>query len=557
MANVIKQEWKGLTNRQKTDYEFLLEQRDMWAIKVDGELAPITEQLPSWRSYDDAIFAIEQIEEKLQRAAEEAEAREEIRKLSKEIHSDEIKEEDQEEFDRHTEFWEGWLKTNDVYFVGHENKYYVYSNKTHQWTDMSPDALRNYHNISGRVKRLAFESVMKNIGRKKLRAEFTHCDVDDETLNMMRRDHWLKPTHGPIHELFEILMETLGAQNKEASDHIEQVLWWKYTHPEDFSIPCLVINGQGGVGKNTLADHVMPAIFGRSQVSVLDIDSMAGQFSGQLKGKTFVFLDEVVGDVATASKMKRRVGNKTIDVNNKGGKQEIIINTAMYMCGGNDRTGAVLLENSKADRRWSIINVKKSLIDVAMEHWNCGWDAALKRWDKVKKVYDNPEEVANFLGYLETKWGGMEHCPDGYHGEGYRELLEIQKGAVEVTCELVFLDDFDYILNEDLFEMYCHIVDTQFPSQKNRKKNTQTFPAAVRTWIDAQNAPYVYKKLNFRDMNGGRTSKNGFAHPNVSVAVPNRGKYIEDIEYGKIRLKGPKPTKYIELVSSDVSSVVE
>jgi hypothetical protein len=39
------------------------------------------------------------------------------------------------------------------------------------------------------------------------------------------------------------------------------VIAYKYMHPEEFRLPCLLIHGEGGIGKNLLVDKILHLIF--------------------------------------------------------------------------------------------------------------------------------------------------------------------------------------------------------------------------------------------------------------------------------------------------------
>jgi len=259
-----------------------------------------------------------------------------LTKVGGDVKKLERKQDNKDEYDRLYEYWFERLKVLDIYYVASEHRYYEYKDDADRWVPYGVEGLRNKLRLLSNNAMSAFYDAMSTHGRMKDTSLFTHREVEDYELNLLRMNHWLlpKPMAGGVGdtgvaEIIDVLISALGAENQKKKDHIEQVLWWKYLHPEDYEIPCLVFSGKGAVGKNTLVNTICKTVFGRNQAEVLSEKFMLGDFNGSMKGKTVILIDEMKAKEKTADALKEIVGNEYIRVNNKGGAQETMDNTAL------------------------------------------------------------------------------------------------------------------------------------------------------------------------------------------------------------------------------------
>ena len=74
-------------------------------------------------------------------------------------------------------------------------------------------------------------------------------DLPPDMLNLLDQSGWLKPDVGDCHWLFDVLIQSLGGNKIENIEHIKHVLAYKYLYPEAYTLPCLVIHGEGGLAK--------------------------------------------------------------------------------------------------------------------------------------------------------------------------------------------------------------------------------------------------------------------------------------------------------------------
>jgi predicted P-loop ATPase len=199
-------------------------------------------------------------------------------------------------------------------------------------------------------------------------------------LNKFRKDHWLQPSKGEYHEIFDLFIRSLGDDKQENMTHIKTVVAWKYLHPEDYSLPCLVIFGQGGAGKTSFVTTLLSTIFGRHQTIAIQQESMKN-FNGIVAGKIAVSLEESVWDKADKNHLKTIIGQRTVMVNEKYGRQYDADNISLYVCGGNGALGAAKLGRDQSDRRFSILKVTRSIIDHVMEVKSLNRDDAIDWWE--------------------------------------------------------------------------------------------------------------------------------------------------------------------------------
>lgn len=434
--------WGTMTAEERANPQYLGEIEKLYKKRIDSTKAD--------DERSDLLNSLAQITEGRQAALRTAETR--VKDIEKEL--DRVDKADKSE--ARLLRYKGFVRKHEIYYVATEHVFMQYFPDRGDWCQLRPEALYMQYSISYGDDMEAFQKALADLGRKKMTVECSFYPKPDRVLNLMRRDHWLKPTSGEPHYAFNLLTRSLGNGKDENTSHIEQVVYWKYTHPEEYRLPCLVIYGEGGAGKNTFVKEVLGTIFGAHQVLVADADKTLGQFNGLIQGKTVVMIDEAVADKINSERLKRMVGNRTIDINPKYGKQGEHDNTPLYFAGGNDTTGAILLAGDATDRRWSILKVDKSIIQRLADDKGIGFDEALKEYDSIKHIYTSPTEVAKWLNYIIKKWEHLTSAPVGLHHEDYRQLLDTQKSPFEDILEMVFIEDdsFDYIDGGSLYELY-------------------------------------------------------------------------------------------------------
>jgi len=320
--------------------------------------------------------------------------------------------------------------------------------------------------------------------------------------NMVSRKNWLKPADGRHHWLFEVLMFTLGGGKDENMEHLGRVIAYKYMHPEEFRLPCLLIHGEGGIGKNLLVDKILHLIFDGQTVSLLT-DNALGQFNSLIKGRAVALVDESAADNTSRSKVKSIVHNPRLTLNEKFMPECKIDNTPLWIIGTNESEGGIFLDRSEADRRFSVIHAAmgRTLVQniADLNEWTV---PEARQWMVTEgdRICGDALEVTKWLGHLTRRYGNQP-MPLALHGEDFRRLLDIQKPMDEGIAEAVFLDpDFLYIERKVLYHGYKQL--TLRSGKKPVGENK--FVAMIEGWLKAHRPEIEAKEVWFDKPRKGR-----------------------------------------------------
>jgi hypothetical protein len=366
-------------------------------------------------------------------------------------------------------------------------------------------------------------------------------NLSPDIFNLMDKSEWITPAAGEYHWLFDVLMQSLGAGIPENIDHIEHLICAKYTQPECFIIPCLIIHGEGGVGKNVLVEAVLQNMFGRRAVIQTGADKIAGKFNSSVEGKTVVMINESDTDHTDSNKLKQMVGSQDIMVERKGVDPFKAANTAWYIVSSNKSDGGIWLDRSNADRRYSVCRVEKG---QTLAYWIARHNGALAEtitmldekselfkkttqwmWKVGNEILRDKDQVAMWLHSLIQKHG-HKPVPDALHSTDYERLMKIQKPMDEQLIEAVFSDeDFTHILSTDLLD--CYSILCRQANVRAVKGKTKLFEA-VEGWIKLHD-PNICTKTRWRQNND--TKSYGWYNTTVSSSVrhkPNRDDYINE-----------------------------
>ena len=402
--------------------------------KPEEILAEITAQVLAEEKQEKAVNEANKIEKTMQKATDKA-----------------------AEYELAYKKWVEVLKPIKLFYITKENKFYYYGQSESWITTLVDTAVRIKWNIENGIDYEAFMDVMRALGRVKDDGVYSfYHENNPMILNMMNRDLWLKPTEGDHHSIFDVLLNSLSDGREDIKDHIEQIIYWKYTHPEDYRIPAMVIYGEGGLGKNEFVLRVLKTIFHGSKVESLNSEMVVGDYTGMLIGNAVTLVNEVHGmTMKQMAKLKDLIGNQYISLNPKGKSQLTIPATSLMITAGNKINGAVLLDGSASDKRWSPIHCRRNIVlhtmlfageDISdftgMTVSNMSKTDEYKDYEKIMKDslprLSDSKEVSKWLGYIVQKWQHLEQTPDCYHGEDYRKLLIGQKGSVENFCDEIF-----------------------------------------------------------------------------------------------------------------------
>jgi hypothetical protein len=114
------------------------------------------------------------------------------------------------------------------------------------------------------------------------------------------------------------IYRVLGAGDPKAGLYIERWLAYSVQHPDVVGETVLVLQGDEGTGKGTLA-RAMLKIFGPHGLPVSQPKHLVGGFSGHLQHCCFLFLDEGfwAGDVQAEGRLKNLITEDTITIEPK------------------------------------------------------------------------------------------------------------------------------------------------------------------------------------------------------------------------------------------------
>jgi hypothetical protein len=114
------------------------------------------------------------------------------------------------------------------------------------------------------------------------------------------------------------IYNVLGAGDPKASLYIERWLAYTVQHPDVVGETVLVLQGDEGTGKGTLA-RAMLKIFGPHGLPVTQPKHLVGGFSGHLQYCCFLFLDEAfwAGDVQAGGRLKSLITEDTVTIEPK------------------------------------------------------------------------------------------------------------------------------------------------------------------------------------------------------------------------------------------------
>jgi hypothetical protein len=319
---------------------------------------------------------------------------------------------------------------------------------------------------------------------------YTFRQPPKDCFNLLSKKNWVQPALGDVHPAFEILMRSVGGGKDTNTQHIERVLCYKYLHPECYTLPTLVIHGEGGVGKNLLVDIVLNKVFGGQTISALS-RHVVGDFNSLVKGKAVVLINESVAHKTDVNAVKATLGQATVTINEKGIPQYVADNTALYIIAANKSGGGgVTLDRSDADRRYSPIHCPdgKNLVYWVSQYYGIDPNDAREwlRSDGIP-VWSDPSEIAFWLNDLISKYSHLPE-PAELHGVDFQRMMERQKPISEQIFEAVFYDiHFTHIDRAVALEAY------QSCARNERAENTlsrMTFYQDLEEWVQTH-APWV------------------------------------------------------------------
>ena len=126
------------------------------------------------------------------------------------------------------------------------------------------------------------------------------------------------PRKGSWKLMHDHIYDVLGAGDPKAGLYIERWLAYTVQHPDVVGETVLVLQGDEGTGKGTLA-RAMLKIFGPHGLPISQPKHLVGGFSGHLHYCCFLFLDEAfwAGDVQAEGRLKSLITEDTVTIEPK------------------------------------------------------------------------------------------------------------------------------------------------------------------------------------------------------------------------------------------------
>jgi hypothetical protein len=126
------------------------------------------------------------------------------------------------------------------------------------------------------------------------------------------------PVKGSWKLMHKHIYDVLGAGGPQAGLYIERWLAYTLQHPDVVGETVLVLQGDEGTGKGTLA-RAMLCIFGPHGLPISQPKHLVGGFSGHLHYCCFLFLDEAfwAGDVQAEGRLKSLITEDTVTIEPK------------------------------------------------------------------------------------------------------------------------------------------------------------------------------------------------------------------------------------------------
>jgi hypothetical protein len=349
-----------------------------------------------------------------------------------------------------------YVDEHDLRYVRVQDRY-VWKSEGGDWKFMAETALSRKVGWNSKFKTQMY-AYMEDNGRMYVDVTYSvRPDLPKDMFNLMDMSKWVQAREGDCHPAFPILMHSLGGGKEENINHIEQVIIHKYMDPSNNQLPCIVLHGEGGVGKNLLVDVVLRTMFADATISATPKE-LIGDFNSLLEGKVVILLNESKADKLDTGKLKTLIGSPRLPINPKNIRQYEVDNMLLLFIGSNDYNGGIWLDRSNADRRFSVIaNPRNKTLDTwtqQLMNFSTLAEAVKFRQDAVANVYNNPEEIGKWITYLYLK-----HCdsppPTALHGQDYGRLSQIQEPMHERVCRAIFDDpNFIHIRRRTLFDAY-------------------------------------------------------------------------------------------------------
>lgn len=453
-----------------------------------------------------------------------------------------------------------WLKDNDYYYTHTDATYWLYTPGNRQpWSAHSRSSMVNHDpRLESRSPYFdCFTEVLQEDGRWFRDHATTFAKVPSHTLNKLRWS-FLQPINEEHHWVFDALMHSLAGGKTENIEHLEKILAAKWSHPENYLLPTIVISDEGGTGKSLFAEKVLPTIFGKDMVAPnVSMEEITGQFNSHLQGKAVWFVNENRADQNDQDAIKRVLGSPTLRSERKGKDATLTDNTALMFVAGNFTLGAIKLSGTEVDRRFSILKNSNPLKVYTSEiltilQGEPVSQAEAHTWMETtgQHILCDPAEVAKWLNSILTKHGRISSVL-ALHGEDYQSMLDGQISTHDQVFRAFFNSEAwtikqGYFKSKTMFDFYLDYAKRSgFRPMSNQRFYAECEAYAKRKGIAYERVAKPVKwDVGYKDFNGvtGITTASIWFNPNIkkikpSVFLSNDDEFFSKDEHNRVTWK--------------------
>jgi hypothetical protein len=275
-----------------------------------------------------------------------------------------------------------------------------------------------------------------------LTAKWTPANVYNKA--SVIRKFWLEPVFEQAYDPdLDMLIYCVAGGKQENIEHLEKWIAYKYFWPErSANTPNLDLGGSPGGNGKTILIEMMKTIFTPNCVVPAVAKELKDGFNASWELAVILHFDEPEEKELPASKMKNATGGVEQRVERKGVDAYSSDRNYSIVATSNNPLGVFKLAGSGTsgeDRRYSVMNTDKPLVDEAMERYGIEEDAARAVISVLasKKIRDR-EDVARWLGaqILKHNIPAIDMLPP-LHGADYQQRFEDQKSSWDTIFDQV------------------------------------------------------------------------------------------------------------------------
>ena len=275
-----------------------------------------------------------------------------------------------------------------------------------------------------------------------LSAKWTPANVYNKA--SVIRKFWLEPVFEQAYDPdLDMLIYCVAGGKQENIEHLEKWIAYKYFWPErSANTPNLDLGGSPGGNGKTILIEMMKTIFTPNCVVPAVAKELKDGFNASWELAVILHFDEPEEKELPASKMKNATGGVEQRVERKGVDAYSSDRNYSIVATSNNPLGVFKLAGSGTsgeDRRYSVMNTDKPLVDEAMNRYGIDEEAARALISTLasKKIRDR-EDVARWLGaqILKHNIPVIDMLPP-LHGEDYKQRFEDQKSSWDTIFDQV------------------------------------------------------------------------------------------------------------------------